>query len=194
MLRTSRIEKQDLLKAWIAISIAFGIVIRPAGVAFFSKELLIYIGISALTVGVGFLLHELAHKVIAQYYHCWAEFRANNTMLFLALVMSLAGFVFAAPGAVIIQGRVTQKQYGIISAAGPLTNIILAILFFPLLLLGYGFIGKIGTYGFMINTWLALFNMIPFGMLDGKKILKWSKPVYFLILGISILFMFLIYA
>ena len=33
-------------------------------------------------------------------------------------------------------------------------------------------------YGFKINVWLALFNMIPVWNFDGSKILKWNKYVY----------------
>ena len=36
----------------------------------------------------------------------------------------------------------------------------------------------IGSYGFRINTWLGLFNLLPFAMFDGKKIFVWNKVVY----------------
>ena len=32
--------------------------------------------------------------------------------------------------------------------------------------------------------------MIPFGMFDGKKILRWSKVVYFTMLAVGFAFMF----
>ena len=37
-----------------------------------------------------------------------------------------------------------------------------------------GVIKLISYYGFIINTWLGLFNLIPFWMFDGKKILTRS--------------------
>ncbi len=44
------------------------------------------IGLSFVTVGVAFLLHELAHKVVAIEYGQLAEFRADYQMLFLAIM------------------------------------------------------------------------------------------------------------
>lgn len=186
---TSEKEIKDLIIAWLFISLAFAIVRRTSNVIF-SFETLESILISAVTVGLGFLLHELAHKVVAQRYHCWAEFRAEMQMLVLAVIMSFFGFVFAAPGAVWISGKVNKTQNGIISFAGPFTNIIIAILFIPLAIFGAGLIHQIGVSGFLINSWLALFNMIPFGMLDGRKILSWNKLAYFSILIISGVFVF----
>src|SRR3989344_1536941 len=118
-MKFSNLEKKELIKAWLAISIAFGIVLKGTNLGFIQNFIL-----AALTVGVGFLLHELAHKVVAQRYRCWAEFRAFDQMLILAVLMSFFGFVFAAPGAVFIKGFVTKEKNGKISVAGPITNII----------------------------------------------------------------------
>ena len=50
--------------------------------------------------------------------------------LILAIVTAAFGFVFAAPGAVYIQGEyISKEENGKISIAGPLINIGLAILF-----------------------------------------------------------------
>jgi Zn-dependent protease len=157
----SQEERKHLLKAWIAVSIAFGIAMSPR--LALTANLLVSIALSGVTIGVAFLLHELAHKYIAVKYRCHAEFRANNNMLFLMLFMSFFGFIFAAPGGVQISGHISRKQYGHISLAGPVTNIILAVLVLPLLLFNpAGVLGMILRYAFFINAWLALFNMIPF--------------------------------
>ena len=52
----------------------------------------------------GFLLHEIAHKWMAQQYGCWAEYRGNRNGLYFALLMSSFGFILAAPGAVMVSG------------------------------------------------------------------------------------------
>ena len=178
IIKFSKIEIRDLIKAWLAISIAFGIVLRIESGFLFSFLL------AGVTVGVGFLLHELGHKFVAQRYGYWAEFRSFDKMLLLAIVMSFFGFVLAAPGAVIFKSSTYQKdKVGKIGVAGPVINIILALLFL--------FIpGLFGQYGFRINAWLALFNMIPFGMFDGAKILKWNKFVYF---SVTLLAFFLVF-
>ena len=181
----SDIEKQHLLKAWIAVSLAFAILMSDI----FSLNFIIYFVISLVTVGTGFLFHELAHKLVAQKYGCWAEFRADDKMLIMAILSAFVGFVFAAPGAVFIHGNVTIERNGKISYAGPATNVLLALLFFCLtLLIPMGLINSTFNYGFQINSFIALFNMIPFLNFDGEKILKWNKPIYFITLSIAIFF------
>jgi Zn-dependent protease len=173
-MKFSKIEKEDLLKAWLMISLAFAIVMGGFSI---STKFVVQLLVSSLTVGMGFLLHELGHKYVAQKFGCFAEFRADMKMLFLAVAMSFMGFIFVAPGAVYIMGKhMTIKKNGLISAAGPLVNIGLAITFLMLASVGYN--NVLISYGFMINTWLGLFNMIPFMPFDGAKILKWNKVIY----------------
>lgn len=173
---TSEIEIKDIIKAWVAISIAFAIVLsKPV----FSPDFYAKFVIASLTVGIGFLFHEMGHKIVAQRYGCFAEFRSFDNMLLLAIAMSFFGFIFAAPGAVMITGRVSKSRSGRISAAGPVVNIALALLFLALASLQLpNSLKPIAYYGFLINSWLALFNMIPFWLFDGYKILKWSKIAY----------------
>ena len=186
---TSRTELVDLIKAWLAISIAFSILL---GGSIFSFGFINVFMIASLTVGLGFIAHEMAHKVVAQRYGCFAEFRAWNQMLILAVVMAFFGFIIAAPGAVMISGPVGTRRNGKISAAGAIANLVIAALFLSLLLIPVtGTLYLIAKYGFMINTWLALFNMIPVWMFDGKKVLRWNKVVYFSMLGAGIIFMVL---
>ena len=79
-------------------------------------------------VMTGFLLHELAHKWMAQQYGCWAEYRGNKNGLYFALAMAaFLGILLAAPGAVMVSGRITDRQNGIIAAVGPISNIIIAL-------------------------------------------------------------------
>jgi Zn-dependent protease len=55
--------------------------------------------ITAVGVGTGFMLHELAHKFVAQRYGYWAEYKASPMGLIFTVVMAaMFGFVFAAPG------------------------------------------------------------------------------------------------
>ncbi len=132
-------------------------------------------GMMLVAVGAAFILHELAHKFVAQSYGCWAEYRMWETGLIVAFFLAVAlGMVFAAPGAVYISnGYLSKRENGLISAAGPLTNIALAVLFLGLGTLG-GIYGILGSVGHFVNAWLALFNMIPFGPLDGSKVAGWN--------------------
>ncbi len=180
---TSETEIKQLVIAWIAIALAFTIVFMRNQILWgtINVSMLISISIiSLVTVGAGFIFHELAHKFVAQSYGLWSEFRMDANMLGLSILMSAAlGFVFAAPGAVQIFGyNITNEQNGRISVAGPLANIVLALLFASLMLSGIPFIITLGGYGFLINAFLALFNMLPFGILDGAKVLRWNPQVY----------------
>lgn len=196
-MRSSAAEKSHLFTAWILVSIAFAIAYNIGnGIGFlFTQHFTYSIIVFAITVGIGFLLHELAHKYVAQKYGCWAEFRSDFAMLALAIGMSFFGFVFAAPGAVFISGRVTKEKNGKIAAAGPITNIALALLFLLFLIPSMSSavdsaIFGIGRMGYLVNSWFAVFNMIPVWQFDGAKVWRWSKMAYAAILGIGLVLMF----
>lgn len=185
-MRYSRKEIFDIVKAWGAISIAFAILLRGITGSFFTSLIL-----SVVTVGVGFLFHELGHKYVAQKYGCFAEFRSFDNMLILAIALSFFGFIFAAPGAVFISGYVNVERNGKISAIGPVINIVLASLFLFLGIYTTGFLALIASFGVLINAWLALFNMIPIWNFDGKKVWRWDKGVWSIIVIVAIVFLFL---
>lgn len=174
-MKYSQTEIQHLTISWIAISLAFAI--AETGVKDFSLFIIAII-FSAITVGIGFIAHELAHKYLAQKYGAFAEFRADFQMLLFAVLISFTGFIFAAPGAVVIAGHISKNNYGKVSAAGPATNFIVALIFGIAVFASGGILKSIASYGFTINSWLGLFNLIPFGNFDGIKIMHWNKIVY----------------
>lgn len=178
-MRYSEREVVDLAKAWGAISLAFAIMFAggaPGVIGSSWESFAVVLLVSAFTAGIGFLVHELAHKYVAQRYRHAAEFRSFDGGLLLALGLSLFGFIFAAPGAVMISGYVHKRENGIISMAGPLSNLVLVLVFAPLLVVPY--LGVVGALGIIINAWLGLFNLLPFGSFDGSKILAWNRVVY----------------
>ena len=65
-----------------------------------------------------------------------------------------------------------------VSAAGPLSNLGLAVVFAALLHLGLGNVGllKLAYYGVSINIILALFNLFPIPPLDGSRVLSILLP------------------
>lgn len=138
------------------------------------------LGLATLAVVLGFFMHEMAHKIVAKRYGCWAEFRAYYGGLMLALVMSFFGFLFAAPGAVYISGNVSREQNGKISIAGPAINVAVALVCLPFAMIESfpSIVTTIATGLFFLNSFLAVFNMVPIPPLDGSKVWAWNKPVY----------------
>jgi len=144
---------------------------------------------SFIIVCTAFVLHELAHKFTARRYGLWAEYRMWVEGLMFALILpiiTMGHLIFAAPGAVYITGRhLSKKEDGIISLTGPVTNILLIIIF----LIGFiisaalfpgtdGFLTTLCLYGVLVNLILAAFNMLPLPPLDGAAVMKWSPLIW----------------
>ena len=191
-MKFSSTEKKELITAWLAVSLAFAILFSGGITGIFHSRLLTFFVVSAFTVGIGFLLHELAHKWLAVKYGCWAEFRSDKRMLLFMVLVSFFGFVFAAPGAVVIHGMIDRERHGKVAVIGPAVNLVLALLFLLGMLITGGTFGWL-QYGFMINAWLGLFNMLPFWVFDGAKVFAWNKLVFGLVISIAALFVFFSY-
>ena len=188
----SKTEVQHLTQATLALSLALAFMsVQGIRGALAYPELFILGGVVYLiALAPAFLLHEIAHKVVARKYGCWAEFRASPSGLrFGVLLAAILGIVFMAPGAVMVAGHTTRAQFGKIALAGPVTNVALWILGLIAILLGAAepIVGEIILKPWLWgNAVLALFNMLPFGPLDGKKIRTWSIPVFWIWLIICV--------
>ncbi len=195
-MKFSQREVRDLVIAGILISLAFAILLSGGiGGLRNGSAFLVIFGISFFGAGLGFLLHELMHKYVAQSYGMRAEFQAFYPMLGLALVFSFFGFIFAAPGAVFIYGFTNRERNGKISVAGPWTNIVLAVIFLVLVLAltTNQILSALLGYGLYINAFLALFNMIPAMPFDGAKVLAWNKTIYGVTVAIALALVVLSY-
>ena len=175
---TSRVEIRDITAALVALTLGFWWVIYVPG----GRGPWFYLGLAALSVVAGFFIHEMSHKFVARRYGCWAEFRADYRGLGLMLVVAYFGFLFAAPGAVMIFGNISREQNGKISLAGPGSNLLVALACLPFAFMPLAgvsdLIGEIAFRLYFFNVFLAAFNMIPVSPLDGSKIWRWSRPVY----------------
>jgi len=131
-----------------------------------------------------FIIHELGHKFLAQFYRAWAEFRV---LLFGAIMTAISAlpilpFKFIAPGVVWVSGNLTQSRSGKVSWIGPLTNLAMGTGFLVsyLMLTTIDSANSILLVGVRFNGFIAFFNMIPFMGLDGQKIFGWNKLVWVL--------------
>ncbi|MBZ9569995.1 site-2 protease family protein [Methanobrevibacter sp. TMH8] len=199
MFKFSSNEIRDLFISFFVISLAFSILYSRLDVT----ALINILPMVMVGVGLGFILHEIAHKITAMRYGYWAEYKTWTPGLFVALISSAFGFIFAAPGAVHIYGQyMTDRENGIISIAGPLTNILLSLIFLAVALwLGMtnpGLFSPIiaspewvtilfetSMLGFSINAFLALFNLIPFSILDGAKIFRWNPLIWLSVAAVA---------
>ena len=176
-----RSELQQILIAWLVLSICFSVGALMSLQAFIERMI-----ISSFTVGLGFILHETAHRYFARKYGCLAKFKLWPAGLGLALIlafMSGGRLIFAAPGAVyIIPGSrgITPREYGIISISGIIMNLLLAATILFISVLGI-LPWSIGSFGATINFWLAVFNLLPFGQLDGAKVISWNWKIWILV-------------
>ncbi len=132
-----------------------------------------------LVYATAFLLHELAHKFMAQRLGYWAEFKISQQGIMLTLLSLISPFKIIAPGAVMIGSVGSWDHLGKISIAGPATNIGLGLLYFIVsFFTGNGIYGALAYVGMSINASLALFNLLPISVLDGNKIIKWNRYVW----------------
>ncbi len=190
MFRFTGKEIRDLIISFIVIALGFTILYSNGD---YSHITLIF-PVVMIGVGAGFIFHELGHKFVAMHYGYYAEYELWPTGLLIALASSFFGFIFAAPGAVVIYSNgMEEKTNGIISIAGPIVNIILGLIFFLIL-------GSLGNFvytetgaivylicvlGTRINFFLAAFNLLPIPPLDGSKVMAWSVPVWLITFAIA---------
>jgi Zn-dependent protease len=126
-----------------------------------------------------YLLHELAHKFVAQHYGLWAEFRLTMFGALLTLLSIFSPIKLISPGAVLIAGPMSRDTAGKAALAGPLMNLILSFVSLALLAYPVGqFVTRIALVGAAFNAWIALFNLVPFAIMDGLKVFRWNKLVW----------------
>jgi Zn-dependent protease len=185
-----RRELKDFALAWGALTLAFTFFLTPLDIARTTPADLLGQGdllvMSFVTVGTAFLLHELAHKLVAVRFGQVAAFRADYPLLGIAVISGLAGFLFAAPGAVYHRGRISVRENGLVAVAGPVTNLGLGAAFFLLFLPAGGFLESLARLGVVVNVFLAAFNMLPAGPLDGRTVLDWHRGVFAVVLLVAI--------
>jgi Zn-dependent protease len=189
----SRTEIFHIVVAMVVLTAAFSFTLSPI-YRFSLSSFLRVIPVAFLGIFTAFFVHELSHKFMAQRYGLWSEFRMYPLGLLLSLLLGMfTGYVFAAPGAVMFRGETRPFETGRIAAAGPLANVItaavtypLSVWFFDASLSGFS-LGGIIVFVCFVNAFLATFNLIPFGPLDGRKVFQWNEIAWFLLFTSALL-------
>ncbi|MGC8569402.1 MAG: site-2 protease family protein [Nitrososphaeria archaeon] len=167
--------KREVLNLLIGAIIVW--IVGITWIYYFSPSGLI---INSILFILAFILHEYAHKVSAIRSGLYAEFRLQWIWAILTLITAFLPFKIIAPGATVVYGFADEETMGKISAWGPITNIIMGLIVLPFSML----------YGFLItavyfNAFIALFNLLPFAILDGRKIFRWSRKIWAILFTIS---------
>ncbi len=134
----------------------------------------------AVILTASFLTHEIAHKVMAQKKGLWAEFRLTLWGAALTLISVISPlFKLISPGAVMISGPARGDEIVKISLAGPTVNIAFGTVFLGAALAFVpGPVQGLLLLAAFLNAFIALFNLIPMGILDGYKIFSWDKKLW----------------
>lgn len=187
----SKTEINHLTLATLAFTLALAFMFSGGILGALSdpSAFLVYGVLALITFTPGFLIHEIAHKIQARKYGCWAEFRASPSGLrFGVLLAAILGIVFMAPGAVMVAGNTTREQFGKVALAGPVSNVVLWCIGLASAVAFGGWGGIVDDviyYWMWANGILGALNMLPFGPLDGKKIKTWSDVMFWLWLIIT---------
>jgi Zn-dependent protease len=180
-----RRELMDIVISLVVLSLGFSISMAGRGIVGGIRWDLVvaYLPLTAFVLFFAFIGHELAHRQVARRLGYIAMYQADYNFLPLAVILPLLfGFVFAAPGAVVISpfrlhGHGDERRdVFFISAAGPLTNIAFAAAGAALMTALRSEIWRFFAY---INAWLALFNLLPIKPLDGYNMIR-ANPVLWL--------------
>jgi Zn-dependent protease len=184
--------KHLLIGGLLTLAIGFSMPLYEAPTLYGQPEVITGL---AIIFAISFITHELAHKVTAQRHGLWAEFRVTMFGVLITLLSIISPIKIISPGAVMVGGAADRETIGKTSIAGPITNIALALLFLgltqtvhssDLLLVLY--------FGVLINSFIAVFNLIPFGIFDGFKVFSWNKAIWAIAFSASLVLTIYMYA
>jgi Zn-dependent protease len=198
-MRVDQDEAMHIILATLVIALVF--TFHSSGLSIQPSTFIYSIAKYVIAVGSGFILHEMAHKYYALRYGARARFQAWPGWLAFALALAIIPqilgwgpmFLFIAPGAVYIYAmrHISAKENGIISLAGPVMNWAIAFVFLAMATMfsNNAILGDVFATGYVVNTWLAFFNLWPILNLDGAKVMAWDWRIW---LGAVLVSLFLL--
>jgi len=204
--RTSRTELTHIAIAFVVLTVDLVIILSGRGLLYSGSVSslvaplpLYYVLLAVAAALTGFIAHEMAHKFVARRLGYWAEFRMWPMGLFLSLLTSVGGFLFAAPGATMVEGMDPRdvRRWGLTGVAGPVTNLLFASGFYAASLGTFGLSSDVSAsllFLALINALFATFNLLPLGLLDGAKVLRWGVGTWVGAFGVSLAILVVTYS
>lgn len=185
----SMIEARDLV---ISILLVSGVGLSMLGTNLLRSSAGVVI-VLVLAFTASFLIHEMAHKATAQRYGLWAEFRLTIWGALITLISIISPFFkIISPGAVMIAGAADKDTIGKTAISGPFINLVICASSLALTFIvpenNPFFVAVV--FAAVFNAFIATLNLLPFGILDGWKVFKWSKLVWALAFVSSVALLF----
>lgn len=182
--------------------VALAITILAISLVFGSRYLLIgeltgFVIVSFI-VSLSIVIHELSHKYTAIHLGCYSRYVLHPLGLILTLVSAIP-FIpikIIMPGVTLVSlytydPFIVRKINGLTSLAGPLSNIVLALVAIAMNSLTYPYLPLLWRVVLIlmlrVNSWIALFNLIPIPPLDGSKVLSWNPLIWITLFILSVI-------
>jgi len=202
-------EVTAFLLASLSLAIAYIVEIPFLPIYALSPIFIVALVLIPILVGVLTIIpHELGHRQMARRFGCSSRFilsfRGFLATLLINALHFLTGFLVFFAGYTGINcyfgGNFDTAVQGKTAAAGPATNIVISVVslvvYYVISALTHaGNIGLLLIQYFLIelsnfNAYVAFFNLIPFWVLDGLKILRWNFKVWIALLIPSLILTF----
>ena len=182
--KITAVEHIPLVMGISSQEIAVGVisaVILGAAFAYRKKLLFSAESIFLFVVVAGFTVvaHELAHRYTALRYKATMEYKFWGVGMAIMLITTiLTNTPFAQPARTILNARdLDSRKSGIISYAGPVMSLLLALIFLGMVLYG-GFLKDMGTIGFGVSALGCVYSLMPFEPMEGRRVYRWNKAVW----------------
>ncbi|MCX8183423.1 MAG: GNAT family N-acetyltransferase [Crenarchaeota archaeon] len=143
-------------------------------------------------VAVSLIAHELSQKLVARRLGLETTFKAWGSGILFSWLLALLGSVFPAYGSTYVKQLdwwydPEKDKTGIVFAVGPLVSLLLGSAFWTISNLTVNRLLAVpATVGYVTNLMIVILNLIPIQaaggfVWDGKKILRWSKTLWIML-------------
>ncbi len=194
MIKFTKEEIRNLLISIIVISTLFTINMTQK-IGWTNTEIINILIITLILFSISFIAKIYSQKYLARKYHYHIEYKIWGYGIIFAIVTMLLNIFIITPGYFkygLYDRIATEEEKAKIAIIGPAANMILAVIFLIALIilkstLTTSAIIKLAMLiGFYINTYMAVFNLIPFMALDGIKIVEYDLKMWIVPMIISV--------